>query len=423
MPEFKKATLKSGLRIVAETDPRSYSMSLGYFVRAGARNERDPQSGLSHFLEHMMFKGTKRRSAEDVNRELDELGGQSNAYTSEEQTVYYATVLPKFQDRIVDLLTDMMSPVLDEGEFETERQVILEEIAKYEDQPPFGGFERAMEVFFSPRGLGRRVLGTPESIEAMTAARMRDYFLQRYRPENIVVAASGNVDFDSLVSEIEQRTGDWASRLPVSDVPDDDLNTLPEGIQLDTRLATPDASQAYAIMIGDGPSSASPDRYAARLLASVLGDEGGSRMFWDLIDTGRAEIATCWPQEFSDCGSWFTYLVCAPEDLQSNKKFIQDIVTKLLEDGVGEAELRQAINKTTAGYIMQSERPSNRLFSIGSRTLMHDEYMSLDATLDRIKAVDENAISRVAKEFLSAPAMEIIASAASDAEDTSAASN
>ncbi|MCD0463409.1 M16 family metallopeptidase [Roseiconus lacunae] len=413
MPEFKKATLASGLRVVAETDPRSYSMSLGYFVRAGSRNECDLQSGLSHFLEHMMFKGTDRRSAEDVNRELDELGGQSNAYTSEEQTVYYATVLPKFQDRIVDLLTDMMAPVLDAGEFETERQVILEEIAKYEDQPPFGGFERAMEIFFSPRGLGRRVLGTAESIEAMTAERMRDYFLERYRPENIVVAATGNVDFDGLVAEIETRTKAWGDRKPTETLPDDDLNTIPVGIELDTDLSAPDAAQAYAIRIGDGPSSDSTDRYATRLLASILGDEGGSRMFWELIDTGRAEIATCWPQEFSDCGAWFTYLVCAPEDLQSNLRFIQDITKGLVQEGVKPDELRQAINKTLAGYIMQSERPSNRLFSIGSRALVHDDYMSLDDSLDQIKAVDAAAIARAANQYLASPTREIIAAAKS----------
>ncbi|WP_149498725.1 M16 family metallopeptidase [Roseiconus lacunae] len=413
MPEFKKATLASGLRVVAETDPRSYSMSLGYFVRAGSRNECDLQSGLSHFLEHMMFKGTDRRSAEDVNRELDELGGQSNAYTSEEQTVYYATVLPKFQDRIVDLLTDMMAPVLDASEFETERQVILEEIAKYEDQPPFGGFERAMEIFFSPRGLGRRVLGTAESIEAMTAERMRDYFLERYRPENIVVAATGNVDFDGLVAEIETRTKAWGDRKPTETLPDDDLNTIPVGIELDTDLSAPDAAQAYAIRIGDGPSSDSADRYATRLLASILGDEGGSRMFWELIDTGRAEIATCWPQEFSDCGAWFTYLVCAPEDLQCNLRFIQDITKGLVQEGVKPDELRQAINKTLAGYIMQSERPSNRLFSIGSRALVHDDYMSLDDSLDQIKAVDAAAIARAANQYLASPTREIIAAAKS----------
>ncbi|MCA9135166.1 MAG: insulinase family protein [Planctomycetales bacterium] len=411
MPEFKQTTLPNGLRIVAETDPRSYSMSLGYFVRAGSRNELDPQSGLSHFLEHMMFKGTQRRSAEDVNRELDELGGQSNAYTTEEQTVYYATVLPKFQDRIVDLLTDMMSPVLDEQEFETERNVILEEIAKYEDQPPFGGFERAMEIHFSPRGIGRRVLGTSESIKAMTAQRMRDYFNTRYRPENIVLAATGNVDFDGLVDEIQRRTNHWAERTASETIPPDDTESLPDGIELSTRVPTPDALQAYCIGIGAGPSSACNQRHAARLLASILGDEGGSRFFWDLIDTGRAEVATCWPQEFSDDGAWFTYLVCVPEDLESNRRFVREIIDQVVQKGVSEDELKQAVNKTTAGCIMQSERPSNRLFSIGGRWLMHNEYIDLDQSLANVRGVDQNAIAEAAKKYLLKEPTDILASA------------
>ncbi|MCS7467795.1 insulinase family protein [Stieleria sp. ICT_E10.1] len=409
MPKFQQATLANGLRIVAETDPRNYSMSLGYFVQAGSRNELDPQSGLSHFLEHMMFKGTQRRSAEDVNRELDELGGQSNAYTSEEQTVYYATVLPKFQDRIVDLLTDMMSPILDGDEFETERNVILEEIAKYEDQPPFGGFERAMEIYFSPRGLGRRVLGTSESIEAMTAERMRDYFKQRYRPENIVLAASGNVDFDALVGEIDKRTASWADRVAAETLPADDADSIPEGIELSHRVVTPDAVQAYCIQIGNGPSSGSSQRHAARLLATILGDEGGSRFFWDLIDTGRAEVATCWPQEFSDCGAWFNYLVCVPDDLESNQRFMREIIHSVVEKGVTKEELEQAVNKTAAGYIMQSERPSNRLFSIGSRWLIHNEYVDLDQSLTNIRSVDQAAIAEVAKTYLSEEPTEILA--------------
>ena len=298
MPEFRHATLSSGLRIAAEIDSRSYSAAFGYFVRAGSRNEVDAESGLSHFLEHMMFKGTDRRTAEDVNRELDELGGQSNAYTTEEQTVYYSTVLPKFQDRLIDLLTDMMGPKLDESEFNTERQVILEEIAKYEDHPPFGAFERAMEVYFGPRGLGRRVLGTADSIRSMTAERMRGYFNRRYRPENIVLAATGNVDFDGLVAAAEAKTATWSQRPTGDELPSDDLSSVPVGIQLDKTLAIVDASQAYVVRMRPGPTQTSEDRFAARALASILGDDGSSRLFWDLIDTGRAEVATAWPQEF-----------------------------------------------------------------------------------------------------------------------------
>ncbi|QDT61824.1 Protease 3 precursor [Stieleria bergensis] len=400
--EFRQAKLSNGLQVVAEVDPRSYSMSLGYFVRAGARNERDPQSGLSHFLEHMMFKGTARRSAADVNRELDELGGNSNAYTSEEQTVYYATVLPKFQDRIVDLLSDMLSPTLDAQEFETERQVILEEIAKYEDQPPFGGFERAFEIHFGPRGLGRRVLGTNESIKAMTAQQMRDYFYQRYRGENIVVAASGNVDFDGLVAQVESMTAHWADRPQPTALPEDDPNTLPDGVELTPTVDSPDANQTYWIGIGDGPSAADPDRHAARMLGSILGDEGSSRLFWELIDTGRAEVATCWPQEFSDQGAWFTYLICDPQNLASNLQSIRTLSDQLVQAAPNEKELQQAINKNTASYIMHSERPGNRLFGLGSRYLMHGEYLDLDQTISGMRGVTTDAIARVAKKYLAA---------------------
>lgn len=414
MPDFREATLDNGLRIAAEIDTRGYSAAFGYFVRAGSRDESDQEAGLSHFLEHMMFKGTRHRSAADVNRELDELGGQGNAYTSEEQTVYYATVLPKFQGRIIDLLTDMLTPSLDEGEFETERQVILEEIAKYEDQPPFGAFERAMERYFGPRGLGRRVLGTTESIRAMTADAMRNYFHRRYRPENIVLAATGNVDFDDLVAEVERRTADWSDRPCDHQPASDDPASLPAGISMEPTISIPDAQQSYLVRIGTGPAESSPDRFATRMLASIIGDEGGSRLFWELIDTGRAEVATVWPHEFIDCGAWFTYLVCDPADVALNRKLIEDIFRQVAEQGVQQDELTQAINKASAGCIMNSERPSNRLFGIGSRWLTQGEYISTDDKLERIRGLTVDAVSAVATKYLqTAESQEVLAAAES----------
>ena len=413
MPVFRETTLSNGLRIAAEIDSRGYSAAFGYFVRAGSRNETDQQSGLSHFLEHMMFKGTARRSAADVNRELDELGGQGNAYTTEEQTVYYATVLPKFQDRLIDLLTDMLTPSLSTDEFETERKVILEEIAKYEDQPPFGAFERSMEIQFGPRGLGRRVLGTAESIQEMTASRMRDYFLSMYRPENLVLAASGNIDFDAMVEQVETLTSDWSQRQTTGEnlLHCDTADSLPSGISLEPHLSVPEINQSYLVRISSGPSEASEDRYAARVLASILGDEGGSRMFWDLIDTGRAEVATIWPHEFTDCGAWFTYLVCDPADAPSNRDQIDRILSDVVEDGVTQEELNQTLNKASAGIIMQSERPSNRLFGLGSRWLTQGKYLSTDERLEKIKRVTIDDVGNAARNyFQNASHLEVIAS-------------
>lgn len=411
MTEFRQVTLPSGLRIVAEVDRRGYSAAFGYFVAAGARDETDPEAGLSHFLEHMMFKGTARRSAADVNRELDELGGQSNAYTTEENTVYYAAVLPKFQDRVVELLTDILSPALDADEFEVERQVILEEIAKYDDQPPFGAFERVMELQYSPRGLGRRVLGTPESIRAMTAERMRDYFYRRYRPENIVLAATGNLDFDALVADAERLTATWSGRPRVAPPPADDPHRLPPGITLESHLEIDEAAQAYLVEIRPGPGMSGQDRFAVRMLAAVLGDEGGSRLFWELIDTGRAEIATLWSQEFADTGGIFSYLVCAPEDLWANHGLMTGVVERAAAGGFRDEELSQAINKTLAGCIMQSERPSNRLFGLGTRWLMRDEYIPLDDLLDRYRSVTLDDVARAADAYLSAPPAKVVAGA------------
>ncbi|MEL6895489.1 MAG: pitrilysin family protein [Planctomycetota bacterium] len=306
--KFRTATLSNGLRICAEVDPRGYSASFGYFVRTGARDETDAEDGLSHFLEHMLFKGTPTRSAADVNRGLDELGGNSNAFTSEEQTVYYATVLPKYQSRIVDLLTDIMRPSLRDEDFETERQVILEEIAKYEDQPPFGGFERIMELKFGCRGLGRRILGTTESISGMAPETMRAYFQRRYHCGNIVLAAAGNLDFDALVAQCETLTSQWTpGTMPENGF---EVATLPvDETEYESHLPVEIAHQAYCLRMLDSPGSGSHDRYAARLLAAILGDDGGSRLFWELVDTGRAEAASVWSQEFLDCGAMFQYLI------------------------------------------------------------------------------------------------------------------
>ncbi|MGV3484459.1 MAG: M16 family metallopeptidase [Planctomycetaceae bacterium] len=414
MPTFREVTLPHGLRIAAEVDPRGYSAALGYFVRTGSRDETDVEAGVSHFLEHMMFKGTARRTAADVNRELDELGGQSNAYTSEEQTVYHATVLPKYQDRLVDLLTDMLRPSLAENDFETERQVILEEIAKYEDQPPFGAFERAMERHFGVRGLGRRILGTNESIEAMTSQVMRDYFARRYSPENIVLAAAGNVDFDSLVDHVSRLTRDWGDLAKPAVPTPDDPAVLPEGISDEPIIQTPDATQAYLVRVSPAPPTNDLRRYPARLLSTIVGDESGSRFFWEMIDTGRAEACAMWTQEFGDVGAMFTYLVCHPDQMTSNRKRIDKVIRQVIRDGVSEDELTRAKNKTIASCIMQSDRPSNRLFGVGNGWQMRGEYVDLDTMLDRYRQVSMADIAQAAKESLEPAPTETYAMAAAE---------
>ncbi|WP_164103963.1 M16 family metallopeptidase [Candidatus Laterigemmans baculatus] len=420
---FRETTLANGLRIVAEINPAGYTASFGYFVHTGARDETDEIAGVSHFLEHMVFKGTPRRSAADVNRELDELGGQSNAYTSEEQTVYYATVIPRYQDRIVELLTDLMRPSLRSEDFESERQVILEEIAKYDDQPPFGAFERSVEVYFGSHGLGRRILGTSETVSAISTDAMRAYFDSRYVPSEMVFAAAGNLDFDAVVEALERQTTDWPTGSPLPPrIPPFTAPTAHQppgasprfpgtrGSELRREtLPAPDAQQSYAVSLSSAPSLRDPDRYAMRLLATVLGDESGSRLFWELIDTGRAEVAAVWPQEFEDCGVLMSYLICHPDDLQSNLRLVDGVLERIAEGGVEEDELRQAINKTTAGLVLQSERPSSRMFAVGNAWQVRGTYTPLDEQLERYRSVTPDQIAELIQRYPLAPSTQILA--------------
>ena len=207
--EYRQHKLENGLEILAECNREAYTSAFGFFVRTGSRDETHEVSGVSHFLEHMVFKGTPNRTAAQVNLELDEMGSSSNARTSEESTIYHAAVLPEFQTPVVELLSDIMRPSLRLEDFETEKQVIIEEIKMYDDQPPYGGYERVMAEYFGDHPLGQSVLGTVDTVTALTPDGMMNYFEQRYSPSNICFSAAGNIEFDELVEDIERCCGHW----------------------------------------------------------------------------------------------------------------------------------------------------------------------------------------------------------------------
>lgn len=384
---FRKHVLDNGLEIVAECNPNAYSMAVGFFVRAGARDEYDTISGVSHFLEHMAFKGTQRRSAADINRQLDEIGSDSNAYTSEEQTVYYVAVVPEYQDDAVDLLTDMMRPALRRDDFDTEKKVILEEIQKYDDQPPFGAHEKGMAAYFGNHPLGRNVLGTPESVLALTPEAMMAYFESRYSPTNMTLVATGKVDFDRLVRLTERQCASWRPYEVKREV-------FPAaGAAKTVIIPRESAKQQYVIQISSAPASLDPDRYAQRLMSVIMGDDSGSRMFWEFVDSGRAEYAVCGTHEFDGAGITMSYLCCAPGDTRDNLLRLQELQEKLEADGVSENELELAKSKTCSHIVRRAERPGSRLFHVGANWLKRHEYVTVKSTLDAYMAVTVDQIS------------------------------
>ena len=387
----------AGPEIVVLNDPDAFTASFGWFVKTGARDEQLEVAGVSHFLEHMVFKGTNRRTAEEVNRELDHLGAQSNAYTSEDSTVFYASVLPECQAHAVDLLTDLMQPLLREEDFETERQVILEEIAMYDDQPPYGAFERVTELFFGDHPLSTRVLGTTESVSDLLASQMKDYHRARYTRENMFLVASGKIDFTQLVEYVAEATVNWPSHAIVRQPL---LPTYGSGEILIEREST---HQHYAAQLWPGVSCNAPERYALRMLCSVLADEGGSRLFWELIDTGRAETATLWPQFFDECGCVVGYLCCAPEDADENEEILRKVIEQTLRDGVTQKEIDLARNKIASSLILSDERPSNRLFALGQSWLNRKNYEPLDVVLGRYASVTADDMMAIAEQTLRQP--------------------
>lgn len=391
--EFREHTLENGLEIVAECNPRAYSTALGFFVRAGSRDETDEVSGVSHFLEHMAFKGTPKRTAADVNRELDEMGSYSNARTDEERTVYHASILPEFQDRTLELLSDIMRPSLRAEDFDTEKQVILEEILMYEDQPPFGGHERIMALHFGQHPLSRSVLGTVASVGALTPDQMRTYHRQRYSPNNMVLVAAGNVDFERLVAVAREQCGAWqpcaAPRQPTPAPANRGFHV----VEKET------ATQQYVLQIAQGPAAEDADRYAGRTLATIIGDDSGSRFYWDLIDTGRAEFAGIGSYEYQGAGMFTTFLCCAPLQTAENLQRVRDIHREAEREGLTAAELQQAKNKISAHVILQAERPGSRLFAVGVNWLQRREYRTVREIADAYAAVTLDDVVTVMQKY------------------------
>jgi predicted Zn-dependent peptidase len=391
--KFRHHCLDNGLEVIAECNPAAYSAAIAFFVKTGSRDETDALSGVSHFLEHMAFKGTPTRSAEDVNRELDELGAHSNAFTSEEQTAYYVTVLPEHQDRALEVLSDIMRPSLRQDDFDTEKQVILEEIAKYDDQPPFGAHEKSMALHFQEHPLARSVLGTLDSVSALSPDQMREYFERRYAPNNMTLAAAGNVDFEQLVRLAERQCGTWrpqpVQRLTPRAVANHAFRLFPNDV----------ATQQYVIQIANGPSAEDASRFAARLLSTIVGDDSGSRFFWALVDSGRAECAVMCSYEYQGTGMYMSLLCGAPEDTADNLQEMYDTLRVVQRDGVTGDELTQAKNKICSHIVLQSERPTNRLFALGENWLQRHCYQPVREVVAAYQAVSHDDVAQVLEAF------------------------
>jgi predicted Zn-dependent peptidase len=374
------------MTVLLEPDSAAHTSAIGFFVKTGTRDEDRPLMGVSHFLEHMMFKSTVGgRTGDDINREFDEMGANYNAYTSQEMTVYYAHVLPEFQFKVMNLLADMFQPRLTDRDFELERPVILEEIGMYDDQPHWRLSNLAHEKYYGAHPMGFPVLGTKESINAMTAARMRDYFKANYGPDAITFVATGNIDTDRLVSELDAFTASWKNEGNKRKYTPIAFNFGRQAFY-DGKL-----NRHYLQMYCPGPSAQCQERYTARIIADVLGDSEGSRLYWALVDPGIAEEATFGFEPQDRTGMFMANLLCDPDRAEE----AESILLKTLDDygrSIDDAEITRAKSKIATEVMLQDESTMGRLGSIGNSWVYQGRCQSLEEEMRMIQSVTPEMI-------------------------------
>lgn len=354
---------------------------MGFFVRTGSRDEFPEVSGVSHFLEHMAFKGTERFSATDVNRIFDEIGARYNAMTSEELTLYYGAVLPEYTDRMFELLSSILYPSLRQDDFDTEKKVILEEIGMYDDQPSFVAYDKAMSTHFREHALGQSILGSPESIQALSSSQMRDYHRGRYTAGNITLAVAGKLDFEQIKTLAHQHCAHW----PAGSNQRELIEAAPEAAE--NWIVRESSVQQHVVEFTAAPIATSPLRFAAELLSVVVGDDSGSRLYWELVDTGLAEAADLAYNDYDGCGVYMTYLCSQPERTTEIRERVHGILERVNREGITAEELEQARNKALTRIVLRGERPMDRLSSLGANWLYRECYQSVEDDLQCYQSI------------------------------------
>ncbi|HZW11287.1 MAG TPA: pitrilysin family protein [Phycisphaerales bacterium] len=390
--DFREHSLPNGLTIVAEIDPDAHSAAAGFFVRTGARDEAGEVMGVSHFLEHMMFKGTDDLSAEAINQAFDDLGASNNAFTSNEVTCFYAHVLPEALRDVTDVLGRMMRPALRQDDFDTEKGVILEEIAMYKDNPFWVLYEECVDRYYAPHPLRHRVLGTSDTITALARDQMLAYFTNRYSADNTTVALAGRIDFDACVAQLGALCGPWARTGATRDA------RRPETNSEEFTLREDRVTRAYMLGLADAPDAADKDRYAATLASQVLGGTDNSRLHWALVETGLADEAQASYDAHEGVGEYFVYASCDPARAEE----VWEIALRecrALRDSLEEDDLVKLRSKLVTGVTVRSERPMDRMMRIGRQwTLLH-EYIPLETELERIDRVTVADVQRMLDAF------------------------
>lgn len=393
---YQLTTLDNGLRVASEALPGMESVTLCVAYNVGARNEEPAEHGLSHLLEHMAFKGTEKRSARQIAEEFDHIGGNVNAYTSMDQTVYHARVLHQHLPVAVEILADILqNSTFETEELAREQEVILQEIAMNEDSPEDLVFDYLHEAAFAGQPLGRSILGTPGSVSAFTADHLRGYIDRHYRTPNMVVSAAGRVAHDELVALCRQHFGAVSS----------EVVTPPVNAQYAAgeRKVPRDLEQMQVMMSFEGLTIHDPDYPALQLLANILGGGMSSRLFQEVREKrGLAYSISAFLSGYPDTGMLGIHAGAAPEKTEALMEVLHAEARKLRE-GVTAAELERGRNQQNAAVLMRRENPTAVAEWIGKNLLEFGEYRDAKMLTRQVEAVTRDDVQRVAERLLAKP--------------------
>jgi predicted Zn-dependent peptidase len=403
----RRTVLPGGLRIVTETLPAVRSVALGIWVGVGSRDEDARHTGATHYLEHLLFKGTRRRTALDISAEMDAVGGEMNAFTTKEYTCYYARVLDADLPLAVDILSDMVtSSVISPQDVDAERNVVLEEIAMNDDDPTDTVHEAFAAHLFGDTPLGRPVLGTVESINTITRDQIFEHYRARYSPDHLVVAAAGSLDHDDLVRQVSaafgpaitpdaepappRLSGEYAGP---GHVPGTGLRLVSRGIE-----------QANLVLGCEGLPRTDDRRYALGVLNAALGGGMSSRLFQEIREKrGLAYSVYSFASQNADTGMWGIYVGCLPSKADDVLSICTSEVEKLVSGGLTDAELERGKGQMRGSIVLGLEDPSSRMSRIGKSELVYPRLEPVEETLAAIEAVTLDDIRAVASEVLTRP--------------------
>jgi predicted Zn-dependent peptidase len=393
--EIERVQLRNGIRIVTEYMPYVRSVSLGFWIGSGSRVERGLENGISHFIEHMVFKGTKNRSAEEIARSVDSVGGGLDAFTSKELVSFNTKVLDEHLGLAFDVLADLVqNPLFREQDIEKEKGVILEEIKMEADQPEFVLHETFISNFWKGHPLGKPILGTKETVKKFTPELVRDFYTRIYSPSNILITAAGNLDHDDIVRLVRDKFEDFQERgmLPEDETPKAYAPIIlkkKESLeQVHITLGVPAYRLAHRL------------RFQLYVLNTVLGGGMSSRLFQNIREKqGLAYAVYSELNLFSDTGCFTVYAGTAAETAKQVVTSVMQEFRNLKEDLIGEDELRRAKDHLKGSLMLSLESTSSRMSNLARQELYFDTFMSLDEIIDSIEAVTRDQVQMIAQEF------------------------